>query len=128
MKISDADELSQPRTVVWQHGAITAEPAPERWQEVLADPHALLWLDIVGESRSEEALLRNVFHLAPITLETMGEERERAKFTEQEHYFYLVVHGLAFDTPTGEASTPQARHRLRAEFSDYRAPRVTALA
>ena len=37
----------------------------------------------------------------------MCEERERAKFAESDDYYYLVVHGLVFDTTTEEASTPK---------------------
>ena len=74
------------RTVVWQNGKSTRESRPETLQEVLHDPHALIWLDILGECGQEQALLHNVFELAPITLQTMDEEKERAKFTEQEHY------------------------------------------
>src|SRR6266705_161307 len=95
------------RTVVWQNGKSRTERSPETLQEVLHDPHALIWLDILGECGQEQALLHNVFELAPITLQTMDEEKERAKFTEQEHYFYLVVHGLLFDTQTEEADTPK---------------------
>jgi magnesium transporter len=95
------------RTVVWQNGKVSSESPLETLQEVLQDPHALIWLDILGECGSQEALLHNVFELAPITIQTMGEEKERAKFTEQENYFYLVVHGMSFDTQTAEANTPK---------------------
>ena len=95
------------RTVVWQNGKSTAESSPETLQEVLHDPHALVWLDILGECGLHQALLHNVFELAPITLQTLDEEKERAKFTEQENYFYLVVHGLSYDTQTDESDTPK---------------------
>ncbi len=95
------------RTLVWQNGKATTESPPETLQEVLHDPHALIWLDILGECGSQEAFLHNVFELAPITIQTMGEEKERAKFTEQENYFYLVVHGMSFDTQTAEANMPK---------------------
>jgi len=95
------------RTVVWQNGKSTRESLPETLQEVLHDPHALIWLDILGECGQEQALLHNVFELAPITLQTMDEEKERAKFIEQENYFYMVVHGMSFDTQTDEADTPK---------------------
>src|SRR5260221_4614114 len=95
------------RTVVWQNGKISMDSSPETIQEVLHDPHALLWLDIMGYWKSQEALLHDVFELAPITIQNMDEEKERAKFTEQENYFYLVVHGLSYDTQTDEADTPK---------------------
>lgn len=95
------------RTVIWQNGKLSTENAPERWQEILQDPDALIWVDILGDGSSQHDLLHDVFALAPITLQTMNEERERAKFTEQEHYFYMVVHGMSFDTQTEEAETPK---------------------
>ena len=72
------------RTAVWQNGKSTTVSLPETLQEVLHDPHALIWLDIVGECGSQQALLHNVFELTPITLQTIDEEKERAKFIEQE--------------------------------------------
>jgi len=41
-----------------------------------------------------------------ITLSTMCEEHE-PKFTENDVYCYLVVHGLVSDTTTEEAETPE---------------------
>jgi len=95
------------RTVVWQNGKISTDSSPETIQEVLHDPHALIWLDIMGNCSSQEALLHYVFELAPITIQTMDEEKERAKFNEQENYFYLVVHGLSYDAQIDEAATPK---------------------
>ncbi len=95
------------RTIVWQHGTSSRESPPETLQEVVHDPHALIWLDMLGACASQQALLHNVFELAPITIQTMDEEKERAKFTEQEHYFYLVVHGMSFDTRTDQANMPK---------------------
>ncbi len=107
---SQQDKPLQPgerRTVVWQNGKTSTESSPDTLQEVLRDPHALIWLDILGDCGAQETLLQNLFELAPITIQTMSEERERAKFNEQEHYFYLVMHGMSFDTQTNEASTPK---------------------
>ncbi len=95
------------RTVVWQNGKLSAENTPERWHEILEDPDALIWVDMLGDGCSQHDLLHDVFGLAPITLQTMEEEHERAKFSEQEHYFYVVVHGLVFDTQTEVAETPK---------------------
>ncbi len=95
------------RTVVWRDGKTSTASTPDTLQEVLHNPRALIWLDILGDCGSQDTLLHNVFELAPITIQTMSEEKERAKFNEQEHYFYLVVHGMSFDTQTNEASTPK---------------------
>src|SRR5205807_7176561 len=107
---SQQDKPSQQeerRTFVWQNGKCSIESAPETLQEILHDSHALIWLDILGHCSSQQALLHNVFELAPITIQTMDEEKERAKFTEQEKYFYLVVHGMSYDTQSDEAITPK---------------------
>lgn len=95
------------RTVVWQHGKINTESSPEKLQEVLQDPDALIWLDIVGNFDQWEALLSNVFALAPITIHSMHEGQERAKFIEHDAYYYLIVHGMSFDAQTNEANTPK---------------------
>src|SRR5579859_672070 len=95
------------RTIVWQNGKTSTEISPDALQEVLHDPHALIWLDILGDCGSQETFLQEVFEISPITLQTMSEERERAKFNEQEKYFYLVMHGMSFDIQTNEAETPK---------------------
>ncbi|HLZ63738.1 MAG TPA: magnesium/cobalt transporter CorA [Ktedonosporobacter sp.] len=106
---SQQDMPAQPRevVVVWQNGHSRTENLSEALHEVVNDPHALTWLDIVGDCSEQEELLCNVFSLAPITIQTMCEDKERAKFNEQEHYFYLVVHGISFDTQSNEANTPK---------------------
>ena len=45
------------RAVVWQNGKSTTVSLPETLREVLHDPQALIWLDIVGECGSQQALL-----------------------------------------------------------------------
>lgn len=95
------------RTVLWQNNKPSVDPSPENLQAALNDPQALVWLDIVGDCGQYDSLLRNVFKLEHITIHTMGEEKERAKFTESDNYNYLVVHGLAFDTTAEEADTPK---------------------
>ena len=39
------------RTVVWQNGKSRTESSPETLQEVLHDPDALIWLDILVSQR-----------------------------------------------------------------------------
>jgi len=74
------------RTVVWQNGKISTESSLEKLQEVLQDQRALIWLDILGDCGPQEAYLHNVFALAPITIQAMREEYERAKFIERDNY------------------------------------------
>jgi magnesium transporter len=97
----------QLQTTIWQNGKPGIETSLEKLPETLNDPQALVWLDIQGDSSSSENMLRHVFKLQHITVQTMCEEHERAKFAESDSYRYMVVHGLVFDTTTEEASTPK---------------------
>ncbi len=97
----------QLRTLIWRDSKQSIDPSPGKLQEILKDPQALVWLDIEGDCSLSESMLRNVFKLQHITIHTMCEEHERAKFVESDDYRYLVVHGLEFDTTTEEDKTPK---------------------
>ncbi len=97
----------QLRTIIWQNGKLSIDPPLENLRETLNDPQVLVWLDIQGDCSPSESMLRNVFKLQHITVHTMCEEHERAKFSESDDYRYIVVHGLVFDTRTEEDNTPK---------------------
>lgn len=93
--------------LLWRNGKLTADLAPEALHDVLGDPQSLVWLDIEGDPGEYTDLLAQVFKLSHITVKTIQEERERAKFFEANDYFYVVLHGLTFDSKTEEADTPK---------------------
>src|SRR6266700_6506938 len=93
--------------LLWRNGKLTTDLAPEALQDVLGDPQSLVWLDIEGGPGEYTDMLSRVFKLSHITIKTIQEERERAKFFEGNDYFYVVLHGLAFDSKTEEADTPK---------------------
>src|SRR5215469_7414287 len=93
--------------LLWRNGKMTTDLAPEALQNVLGDPQSLVWLDIEGDPGEYTDLLAQVFKLSHITIKTIQEERERAKFFEANDYFYVVTHGLSFDQKTEEADTPK---------------------
>jgi magnesium transporter len=95
------------QTIIWQNDKPGTETSLEKLPGILNDAQALVWLDIQGDCIPSESMLHTVFKLQHITIQTMSEERERAKFTESNDYRYLVVHGLIFDTTTEEAFTPK---------------------
>jgi magnesium transporter len=97
----------QLRILVWQNGSIHINLQLENLPEILSDPQALIWLDIQGDCTPSRGMLKDVFKLQHITIQTMCEEHERAKFAESEEYYYIVVHGLVFDATTEEAETPK---------------------
>lgn len=97
----------QQHTIIWRDGKLSIDPSPDNIQEALNDPQALVWLDIEGDCSVYAGLLHDMFKLQHITIQTISEEHERAKFAESDDYFYLVVHGLAFDARTEEDDTPK---------------------
>ena len=97
----------QMRSILWQNGGIHIDVPLEHLPEMLSDPQTLVWLDIQGDCTPYEQVLKDVFKLQRITIRTMCEEHERAKYTDNEVYNYLVMHGLVFDTATEEAETPK---------------------
>jgi len=100
-------QQQQLRTIVWQDGKLRNDFPPEKLRDVLNDPLALVWLDIVGDCSSSESMLLNVFKLQYVTIHTICEEHERAKFVESDDYLYLVVHGMAYDSTNDESDTPK---------------------
>lgn len=94
-------------SLIWQNDKIQADvlhPIIERAQD---DPHALIWLDLEGNTHTRGPTLAKTFGLSHITIETIEEEHERAKLVQGHNYFYLVVHGLVYDGKADEAATPK---------------------
>jgi magnesium transporter len=100
-------QKQQLRTVIWQDGKLSIDFQAGKLQDVLDDPQALIWLDIAGDCSSSRSMLHNVFKLHRITIQTICEERERAKFVESDSYSSMVVHGLAYDSTKDETDTPK---------------------
>ncbi len=72
----------QQHILVWRNGTLIPDLPTEALQDALNDPHALVWLDIEGDPGERTDMLSKVFKLSHITIRTIGEERERAKFFE----------------------------------------------
>jgi len=108
MQLQQEKPLKQQlQTTLWQNSSISTNPPLENLPEILNDPQALVWLDIQGDCNPSERMLKDVFKLQHITIHTMCEEHERAKFAESDDYSYIVVHGMVFDATTEEAETPK---------------------
>jgi len=97
------------RALLWQDGKLGTDASIQSIQNTLQEPDTMIWLDLMIENDQEKytSLLHNVFKFSHLTLESIMEEKERSKLTQGNGYFYLVVHGLDFDTTTEEASTPK---------------------
>jgi len=93
--------------LAWRNGTLIPDLPAEALQDTLNDPHALVWLDIEDDPGAYADTLSHLFKLSHITIETIGEQYERSKFFEGNGYFYMVVHGLIYDSKNEEASTPK---------------------
>ncbi len=99
----------QERALLWQNGRLSTSASTQALASSVQDPQALTWLDIQIEDHPEQVadVLSSVFKLSHLTIQTVEEERERAKLVEGDGYYHLVVHGLGYDVKTNEASTPK---------------------
>ena len=92
---------------MWQNGELQSGLSPSDLSQKLDSEGSLIWLDIEGDPTEAQKLLSHTFGLSRLTVRTIGEEHERAKFVEGHNYFYLVMHGIGFDQQTEDASTPK---------------------
>ncbi len=97
------------QTLLWQDGKLNTDISTQSIQNALQDPAAVIWLDLLIGNDSGKYLhtLSDVLKLSHLTIHSIEEIHERSKLTQGNGYFYLVMHGLGFDTTTGEASTPK---------------------
>lgn len=93
--------------LVWQNGELQSGLSPSNLGQTLDAEGSLIWLDIEGDPTGAQKLLSHTFGLSRLTVRTIGEEDERAKFVEGHNYFYLVMHGIGFDQQTEDSSTPK---------------------
>jgi magnesium transporter len=95
--------------LVWQQGKVSVDCSLQTLHTALQDQQALTWLDLqVEDDLSKYSdLLTNEFKLSRLVTDSLEDKVERSKLVEQHGYFYLVVHGLAFDIDSGETSTPK---------------------
>jgi magnesium transporter len=104
------------RLFIWQNGKVKADATPDSVQEALRDPQALIWMDCEDDLAQSAHMLARTFKFSRITMETIGEEHERAKLSEGDGYFYLVTHGLDYDGKAQAARTPKLDIAFGANF------------
>ncbi|HKT40394.1 MAG TPA: magnesium/cobalt transporter CorA [Ktedonobacterales bacterium] len=93
--------------LVWQNGEPQSGISLSNLSQALNAEGSLIWLDIEGDPTEAHKLLMHTFGLSRLTVNTIGEEEERSKFVEGHNYFYLVMHGIAFDQQTEDAHMPK---------------------
>jgi magnesium transporter len=97
--------------LIWEDGKLTTDCTVSMLKEAHRTPQTLVWLDLNIQSPDEVEkytdLLIEDFHLTPLTIDTIKEEKERARLVAQQNYLYMVLHGLEFDENLLEAQTPK---------------------
>ncbi len=97
----------QQHLLVWQNGELQPKLSSSGLEQALHAEGSLTWLDIEGDSAEAQKLLTHTFGLSHLTIRTIGEPAERAKFVEGHNYFYLVMHAIGFDQQSEDAITPK---------------------
>jgi magnesium transporter len=61
---------------------------------LLADPTAIVWVDLLDPGEPERKMLEDVFKLHPMSIEDMLADAPTPKFERFENYVYIVWHAL----------------------------------
>lgn len=84
-------------------GALVETADPAEFRRALEDPQALLWLDLFTRSEEDAAVLREVFHFHPLTIEDCLSPRlDPAKIDDHGEYLFVVVQALTTYHPDQE--------------------------
>lgn len=94
-------------TLLWQNDKLRSDVSPAALQAARSDGKSLLWIDITGEVSASTSLLATTCGLSRITIDSLHDQTERAKFTQGKDYFHLVAHGMTFDTTSQTTTTPK---------------------
>ena len=79
-------------------GDVVHDPVPlARISDAIAEPDALLWVDVVDPTRDELELLREEFAFHPLALEDVAKEGQRPKIEYYDETVFLVFYRLGRD-------------------------------
>ncbi len=82
-----------------QDGALRLDAPIEELRRALADPHALVWIDILAEERGRgEVILRDVFGFHPLTIDDCYNTLiDPPKVDHYPDYLFVIVHAVQYD-------------------------------
>jgi magnesium transporter len=76
-------------------GAVVDASDPGTLKKALADTKGLLWVDLLIRSEADAAVLRDVLHFHPLTIEDcLSPHVDPAKIDDHDDYLFLVVQAL----------------------------------
>src|SRR5205085_20927 len=87
-------------------GSVEREATGDGIAKALKDPGAVFWVDMVGPTKEEVGILRDVFKFHPLAIEDVEGHVQRPKLERYaepgdvngREYFYLVVHAPDVET------------------------------
>ncbi|MBI4491492.1 MAG: magnesium/cobalt transporter CorA [Chloroflexi bacterium] len=80
-------------TTLWYRGgSLRADVAPEQLASLLADPSALVWVDLQDPDAAELGLLERVFGFHPLAIEDVAKRRQRPKIDHYDDYEFVVLY------------------------------------
>lgn len=60
--------------------------------QLLAAPEGVIWVDMIGPTAADVAVLADVFHFHPLAIEDATHREQRPKVDEYEGYIFLTLH------------------------------------
>ncbi len=107
-------------------GALHTDLTDEAIRAALAEPHALLWLDVSADGPNDgERLLRDIFDFHPLTIDDCYNTLiDPPKVDDYGSYLFVIVHDVHYDARAHALSTSELNLYIGANYvvSVHRAP------
>jgi magnesium transporter len=84
------------RILVRREGQCTTDVSPDRISELIDDPEAVVWVDMMDPGLEELRCLKEEFQFHPLSLEDVARHHQRPKVEVYPMYYYMVVYTLAY--------------------------------
>jgi magnesium transporter len=101
---SGADVAEEPliRGYAWVAGAGRHFTGRHELSDVLADPEAMVWVDVTAPSHVQVTPIAELLELHPLIAEDIAERNQRAKVEEIEGAIHIVMFWIAFEGAVSE--------------------------
>ncbi|MBI2920891.1 MAG: magnesium/cobalt transporter CorA [Planctomycetes bacterium] len=86
------------KSLAWTpSGGLVADPSPDRFAEFIANPEAVLWVDMEAAKAKEIAILRKPFGVAPTAVDECRDYTALPKVEDYGAYILVILHRIQFD-------------------------------
>lgn len=101
--LSESPTKCEARTRLYRNGSIADQGFPVAdISDHLADPEAMIWLDLLDPDESDLAVLGDEFGLHPLAVEDAVDDRQRPKLDRYKSHLFLNFYGTRLDEASGE--------------------------